>query len=704
MNSLIKRMFARRFARLSVRLMIYVMLPLLLPLAAAAGDVDIVADKIVRGTDGVATATGHVEIKRGGETLQADKVRYDAASKKINAEGHVQIHSAQADISAASGHMNSENNNGELIDANIWLPGGEHLKASRLVRINEFTYKVFQPVLTTCPIDHETWHVRASEGVLNQKEGTFTAKHARFEFAGVPLFYSPYWQQATRRKSGFMIPFVSFGRRRGTEWALPYYFAPSRDWDTTFTPHLMTARGLMLETEVRHASTVGREQVNFDGMYDKALGRTRGRIQAEGQWRLPYDLNLSLKGDDVSERNYLADFSHDAAEASTRYLTSHAALSQAFEYGSWNLSTTYNHDLSTANNRATLQQYPDFQSNLALPLFGSSATLHLDDDATRFSNRNGVSDWRVYLHPYATLPLNLLGGGLSTTVTAGMTHTRYWLRQGTVRNPKLTSGEFSVDSSMVFERVNAAKTFQHRIVPRLRYDFNNVSDNTNVPLFDSALSPLRLSNLFSGNRFSGHDRVENAHRVAFLLRNDFATKETPNGAARTFLSVALGAQYNIRSRFNAASPPRAFSNILGSVVFNPIQSLSMSVDGEFDPAQSFWNRITETLAWHSESGHQISATYLVTSSDPVTTSETLQTSGTIKLSEHWKTEGSINYDITQRFAQQMTLALAYTHPCWDIAIQAHRTNRPSGTSSGHDLGASILIGFKGVGSVGSCPQ
>ncbi len=688
--------------RLPVRPIVYIVLLLCLPLDAAAGDVDIVADKIVRDADGVATATGHVEINRAGETLQADKVRYDAVSKQINAEGHVQIHSAQADISAASGHMNSENKNGELLDADVWLPCGEHIKASRLVRVNEYTYQIFQPVLTTCPKDQETWHVRASEGVLDQKAGTFTAKHVRFEFAGVPLFYSPYWQQATRRKSGLMIPFFAFGRRRGTEWALPYYLAPAPDWDATITPHLMTARGLALETEVRHASTIGREQVNFDGMHDKVMGRTRGRIQAKGRWRLPYDLNLSVHGDDVSEKDYLADFSRNATEAATRYLSSRATLSQTFEYGSWNLSTTYNHDLSTVNNRATLQQYPDFQGNLALPIFGSSATLHVDEDATRFSNRNGVDDWRVYLHPYVTLPLTLLGGGLSTTVTAGTTYTRYWLRQGAVRQPQLTSGEFSIDSSMVFENINAAGTFRHSIIPRIRYDFNNVSDSASIPLFDSVLSPLRLSNLFSGDRYSGHDRVENAHRVAFLLTNNFEAKPTPKGVARTLLSISAGAQYNIRSRFNAATPPRAFSNLLGNIIFTPIQSLSVTAEGEFDPAQSFWNRLTETLAWHSESGHQISVTYLVNSLDPVTTSETFQASGTVKFSKHWKTKGYINYDVTKRFTQQMSVSLAYTHPCWDIAVQSYLTNRPSGTSNGRNLGASILIGFKGVGSVGSC--
>ncbi|MDQ6971112.1 MAG: LptA/OstA family protein, partial [Mariprofundaceae bacterium] len=269
---------------------------------AVAADVDIVADKIVRDAEGIATATGNVEIQRGGETINADKVRYDAIGKRIKAEGHVFIHSAQADIQAASGDMNTEDKSGELTDAEIQLPGGEQITAKRLVRINEYTYQAFQPVMTTCPKDAETWHLYASEGVLDQAEGVFTAKHARFEFAGVPVFYSPYWQHAIRRKSGFMIPFFSYGKRRGTEWALPYYFAPRPNWDATITPHLMTARGIALETELRHASTVGQEKIQLEGLHDKILGRSRGRLQGEANWKLPLNMNLSLKGDEVREK------------------------------------------------------------------------------------------------------------------------------------------------------------------------------------------------------------------------------------------------------------------------------------------------------------------------------------------------------------------------------------------------------------------
>ena len=678
---------------------------LLLPVCASAADVNITADKIVRDADGVATATGNVDILRSGETIHADKVRYDAAGKSIKARGHVHIVSDQADIHATSGDMNTENKNGELLDADLELPGGEHLRAKRLLRINEYTYQAFQPVMTTCPKDAETWHLYAAEGTLDQGEGIFTAKHARFEFAGVPLFYTPYWQQAIRRKSGFMMPFFAFGKRRGTEWALPYYFAPRPNWDATITPHWMTARGMMTEAEVRHASTIGSEKLQFEGLHDKVLSRSRGRVRGESNWRLPLGMNLALKGDEVNDRNYLADFSQKSADAATRYLSSNATLSQALEYGRWSLTGIYNHDLSTTNNKATLQQYPNFGIGLNLPLFDTPATLHLDHNTTRFSNSNGASavrDWRSYSHPYVTIPLNLLGGGLSTTVTAGTTYTKYWLNQGGARNPSLRSGEFSIDSQMVFERINDARTVRHSVIPHIRYDINVVRNQAGVPRFDSGLSPLRMSNLFSGNRYSGMDAVENVQRIAFLLTNNFETKDTPEDVARSVLSISGGAQYNIRSsRLNPNASATSFSNLLGSMSFSPMQNVSTTIEGEYDPRRTYWNRISDSLSVSNEAGDSLSAYYVVNNSELATASEIFQVAGKYVIGERWAATGEINYDVTQKSTQVSTVGITYTHPCWDVGIEFHSNKRPTGTGNGRDIGASFLIGFKGLGSVGS---
>ncbi|MDQ6958430.1 MAG: LPS assembly protein LptD [Mariprofundaceae bacterium] len=681
----------------------------LIPQSAVwAEDVDITADKIVRDAKGVATASGKVEIQRKDETINADTVRYDAANHRIEAEGNVVIRSPKAVVEARSAELNTLTKQGILHDATVTLPCGERLFAKQLERVDEFTYKALQPSFTICPADHDAWMIRASEAVLDQKNGTFTARNARFEIAGVPVFYTPYWQQSNRRKSGLLLPKVNTGKRRGTELALPIYLAPAPDWDITLTPHWMSARGLRYESELRHVSTMGSEIIQFEGLYDQVLGRTRGRLRGQTSWQLPYDMNLAIDADHVSESDYLADFSSSASEASIRFLHSRATLSQQGEYGNWRLWVQHQRDMTLPSNEATLQILPRFENELALPVMNRLAILHFDQETTRFGRSIGSQGWRMYLHPYMEIPLELAGGGISTTLTAGVRNTRYWLtRRGTaLQRPTQTHGEFSVETRAIFERINADKTLRHSIEPILRYDLVNGSDQTSLPNFDSAFGRLTLSNLLSGNRFSGRDRVENVNRVSMLLASRLQTKSEKDDSARTVLNVRAGVTYNIRKRLSdrtlQTEPLRPFSNLVGEVYITPIPSLSFSAEGQYDPAARFWDTATTAINWNPASGHQLRVGYRVTDARFAPESQAIDVSGKLNLGSRWRTFGAWNYDTLLKFTQHASLGVEYRHPCWHVTVEAYRINRPSGTSTTSNFGVNFLLGINGMGSVGQC--
>jgi len=684
-----------------------VCMTLMLPEAAFAADVNITADKIVRDAKGVATASGKGEIKRTDETLKADNVRYDAAHHRLNAEGNIHIQSPKAVIEAKSAEMDTVSKQGTLHDATVRLPGGERLSAKQLERVDDFTYRAIQPSFTTCPTDHEAWTICASSGVLDQKDGTFTARNARFEIAGVPVLYTPYWQQAIRRKSGFLLPKVGSGKRRGTELALPLYIAPYPDWDITLTPHWMSARGLMYESEVRHVSTPGHETVQFEGLYDKVLGRTRGRLQGQTSWQLPADMNLSIDADHVSEKDYLADFSRDASEAATRFLHSRATLSQQGEYGDWQLWVQHQQDLTLPSNDATLHILPRFESELALPVLNRLAILHFDQETTRFSRRLGLDGWRIDLHPYLEIPWELAGGGLSTTLYAGVRHARYWLNNSAgLRRPTRTDGEFSIETRAIFEHINAAGTWRHSIEPILRYDLVNVGDQTGLPNFDSAFGRLTLDNLLSNNRFSGRDRVESVNRVSLLLASRFETKTSDGSSAREVLNMRVGATYNIRKRLSdqtlQTEPLRPFSNLVGEIAITPIPSLSLSAEGQYDPANRFWDTATTALNWNPASGHQLHVAYRVTDARFAPEAQAIDVSGKLKLGPRWRTLGSWNYDTLLKSTQHASIGIEYHHPCWHVTVEAYRINRPTGTSTASNFGVNFLLGINGLGSVGQC--
>jgi len=261
---------------------------LLITADALAAGIDLAADTITRDPYGAIVAEGDVVIKRKDETLKADQLIYDSEHKKIKAQGHIVVESGEATIEAESASLHTVEKTGELHNARATLKSGERLSADTIVRKSQSVMQAEGVTFSSCPPGSETWRMRAASAELDQDEGVLTAKHARLELGGIPLLYTPYWYQVLRRKSGMLLPFVSTGKVRGTEYALPLYLAPADNWDATLTPHWMTARGLMGEAEFRYASRGGYTRLYAEGLKDKKTSTQRSRLKADIDEALPF--------------------------------------------------------------------------------------------------------------------------------------------------------------------------------------------------------------------------------------------------------------------------------------------------------------------------------------------------------------------------------------------------------------------------------
>ncbi|MES0370659.1 MAG: LPS assembly protein LptD [Mariprofundaceae bacterium] len=675
----------------------------LLPEAARA--VDVSADTVTRNADGAIVAKGSVTIQKESETLAADQVIYDAKKKEFKAKGHVVITSKGSTIKAESGEMHTVNKTGELHNAEAILKDGERLKAAHLTRDENGIITAEDATFTSCPADAETWLLKAGSAELDQENGLLTARNARFELAGVPIFYTPYWQQALRRKSGFLIPYVATSRTRGTEIALPYYFAPAENWDATLTPHWMTARGFKGDVELRHVSTSGHEKIQVEGLNDRVTSDQRSRVRGNIQHALPYSIHFAADADHVSDHNYLADFASDNDVTSKSYLQSQATLAQSVELGDWSLLVRHQQNLSLPTNAATLQILPRIESGLRLPLMGRSAVLHFDQQSTLFSRNSGEDGWRIDLNPYLEIPWQLPGGGLRSTLKVGGRHTRYWLND-TVGQSMLSRNTFeaSLDTRASFERISNNRQWRHTLSPILRYDFITAPNQSDLPNFDSSFGQLSMSNLLTGNRFTGRDRIEQLNRVSLLFETGLQHKGGVTTSARDVLNAKVGVAYELkRETVDAtilASPTRPFSNLLGEITIHPTSNIRISANGQYDPAEKFWAHSYAALSMNSQSGHHLNISWQRTDARYATAAELVSMDTTIKLSQRWSASGTVQYDRLLKITQQVSAGVDYRHPCWDLRVEGFR-NLLNGTSSNSDFGFRFLLGFKGLGSVGS---
>jgi len=638
-------------------------------------------------------------------TMQADQVRFDRANHSIRADGHVRLQSAEGRIEATAAEIDSETHAGSIEQATAYLPGGERLQAGHLNRINDTTFEGEDARFTSCPEDEEAWIVKAKKVRLDQQAGELTASSASFEVAGLPVLYTPWWSQQLKRKSGLLTPRGASGKRRGTELGIPLYLAPAANWDATLTPTSMTARGIMGEAELRHISGLGGERIDVAGIRDKITGSTRSRLQSDIHWRLPADISLSIQADHVSDRLYLADYA-TGSTASQRYLQSTATLAQSYVSdslsGNWMLMGQHQQDLTLASNAPTLQIQPRLQSHLQWQAL-ENTYLHFDQQTTRFARRLGVDGWRMDLHPYVELPWQLAGGGLSATLQAGSHYTRYWLQNAAINTrQQRTTAEASLEVRSDFERISADNTWRHQISPLLRYDYVKAPDQVNMVNFDSAFGGLTWSNLLTGNRFSGYDRIERINRISAMLENRLQYKD--GAASRDILLLRLGAAYDmLRKTVDPAlktAPARPFSNLLGEVTLTPVSGFSLFASGQYNPADKYW--ATLTTAMNIKAGIlTVRAGYQHTDARYALAASLIDAAASLQLGQRWQANGDIQYDRLLKLTQQTTLGLKYTHPCWTLGLEGYRLNRPNGTAQASDFGVRILLEFKGLGSVGS---
>ncbi|ATX81155.1 LPS assembly outer membrane protein LptD (organic solvent tolerance protein OstA) [Mariprofundus ferrinatatus] len=674
-----------------------------------AAPVDISADEISRTADGVIIAKGNVIIKRDNETLQADEVFYRTDQRILEARGHVVIESPQATIQAEDAVLQTGSKTGNLTRATIILPGGERLVAERVRRIDDQRFEAEELTYSSCPIDQESWRIAAERALLDQEDGSLTTHNGSFQIWEVPVFYTPWWQQPLRRKSGLLMPHIASGKRRGTEVAVPLYLATDPSWDMTLKPHWMSARGVMGDVEWRHISGLGHEQLHGSFINDSEVNKDRYHYNGEIHWNLPAGFAFDADGNYVSDRDYLADYA-TGENISARYLTSHATLAQGFGdndfSGNWLLQTRYQQDLLLANNGSTLQILPRAESRMQWEL-NPNLQLHFDQQTTRFDRKSGVDGWRLDLHPYIELPWQLAGGGVSANLQLGSHHTRYWLQQTNVPNrlPTRSTAEASLELRSDFERISDSQTWRHTISPIIRYDYIDAPDQTTLPNFDSGFGRLSWNTLLSGNRFVGYDRIERSNRISMVVESRLQHKNDIGKSALNLLTMRGGVAYDLqRTSVDPAlqaSATRPFSNLLAGFDLNPLEGFHVSANGQYNPADRYWATGSASAGYHSSRDDYVNIAYRYTDARYARRNQLITASGNLSISNRWHVGGSWQYDTLLKLSQQASLELKYRHPCWLLGVEGFRTNRRTGTTNTANFGFRILLEFKGLGSVGS---
>ena len=224
-------------------------------------------------------ADGAVEARYKGRVLRAEHVDYDTQSGVVVASGKVQVLDPDGAAQfAESLTLDKTMTTGFAEGFSTRLQGNVKIAAATARRENADVTALDHVVFTPCPVcadngrTHPTWSIRARSVVENKRRKTLTFHHAVVEILGVPVFYVPVISgpdPTSARKSGLLLPVVTFAGRRGPSFEQPYYQVLSASSDLTITPQINARVNPFLNLEWRKRFYSGLVDMRAGYTYDQ---------------------------------------------------------------------------------------------------------------------------------------------------------------------------------------------------------------------------------------------------------------------------------------------------------------------------------------------------------------------------------------------------------------------------------------------------
>ncbi len=589
---------------------------------------------------------GNVVITKNIQKLTSDKATYNKASSMFNAEGNVIITEPNMVLKGDTARYQTDERKGRVDNAIYELPARPAQGIADSIRFKPGTIDLDNPTYSTCPVGDEDWVLSASEMELHTDEGYGEAKHAVMRFKGFPIAYTPYitFPLNDERKSGFLMPAIGVSDTNGFEMATPYYFNIAPDQDATFTPTILSDRGLKLGGEYRylsenHSGEVYAEWLN-DSSYDdnreaaevalregtEGLGTTdpegnvrpddisknRGAfsLQQRANWQNGWSGNVDYNY--VTDRYYLDDFGNNLRDKSETHLLRDGQLryngsifnfmARAQGYQELQESThTYSRlpqlTLSASDSYTPYGVDLNAGLNSEFVMFAQN----WDDPRDNSTTSERVEASRLHIKPNISIPFKNSYSFIKPKLSLDMvtykldnedTDSTYF---GSIANPGNTilkddspsrvAPVFSLDSGLFFDKELSLfdTPMTQTLEPRLFYLNVPEKDQDDFPLFDTGISSFSFNQLFRENRFTGADRLGDANQLTAAVTSRFLDD---NSGAELF-TASIGQIYYFEDREVTLNYD---SN------GNPIQS-----DSDTDSSSSIAAEITSRFApnWYT---------------------------------------------------------------------------------------------------------
>jgi LPS-assembly protein len=689
------------------------------------------ADRIQGHQDREIEAEGAVRLRRRGQAISADWLRYDQPEDEVNAQGNVHLEQRGDVVDGTKMRLNLDTTRGAIekpkyqVQVNTTRGRGE---ADQIVFEGQGKYRVLRGSYTSCDVGNDDWFVRASDFDIDKERQIGTARDASIIFLGTPILYTPYlsFSLDRQRKSGWLSPTFGSTGNSGQEFSLPYYWNIAPNRDATITPRMMSKRGVQLQNEFRYLDPRYRGELRYEILPDDRVksGDTRSALSLIHTQSFSNGWNGSLNIQKVSDNTYFTDLSTQIVATSQVLLPRTAVLAKSGNWwndGTWGFSTAVQHwqTLQTDPLNPLTPPYNTSQLNVVASKLNAGFTdFAFNGNFADFTHPTLINGKRAVAYPSISVPLQTSFAYLTPKVGVHLTH--YDIDQSaTTAATGLNRAVpiFSTESGLVFERNTTLsnQAMLQTIEPKIYYVYIPYRNQNQIPVFDTGQQDINFATLYTENQFSGNDRINDANQVTVGVTSRLLHQD--NGIER--LRVGLAQRYYFETQgvtLPGIAPRGSNSSDLLAALSGTIAP-RWTADAGWQYATSFsqTQRVSLGTRYQPEPGKVLNLAYryangaLTATTQPQITSNPLNPSNTLRqldisgqwpLTSHLSAVARWNYSTADHSLLEGLAGLEYDGGCWAFRVVAHSFATTATTSVKSIF---LQLELNGVSKIGSNP-
>jgi len=646
---------------------------------------------------------GHAQLRRGDLVIKADEMEYDQTSDLAKARGQVRINRAgnvyegpllELKLNAFEGFFSQP--------SYYFLQNDLHGEADRMDFIDDKKAVIHNASFTSCrrlpgPSWLPDWILRANTIGIDNEKDVGTAQGALLSFKGLPLLPIPYlsFPLSDKRKSGFMPPTPGLDNVNGAELSIPYYWNIAPNRDATFTPMLMSKRGVNLSSELRYLEANYLGQLRLDLM-------PADQLRDSNRWGMSFahqgafknaltnrltDSNVALNVNlnRVSDDNYWRDFTRTATSLTQRLLANDATLAWSDGYFSNSLRTLKWQTLQDPSAPITppYDRLPQLSTRYARSANGFDYSV--DADYTRFQadriSTGQTNAQRVFSLMQISRAWTAPAGFITPKI--GLHASSYQfdapLADGALSATRLVP-TLSLDSGLVLERDVSyfGRKFHQTLEPRAFYVNTPYRDQSLLPNYDSGANDFNFASIYSENAFVGNDRISDSNLLTLGLTTRLLDPNTGAEAVRFGLAQRLRFKdQNVTLPGGAPVADRISDVLLGASVnwapswavdstvqFNPKteQSVRATLGARYNPGN--YRAITAGYRFQRDASEQLDVGWQWPMNDLWGDRGQDLGAGQGQGAGRWYSVGRLNYNLSERKLVDAVLGVEYDGGCW----------------------------------------